>query len=83
MDFVFELLFEIILEGCIEITEVKKVPLIFRILCALVLVVFYGGLIGILLFVAISNHSVLMFLVTALVALIVLAAFVYKYKMIK
>lgn len=83
MDFVFELLFEIILEGCIEVTEEKKVPFILRILCAVLLVVFYGGLIGILLFVAISNQSGAMFFVTGIVALIILIGFIYEYKKIK
>lgn len=83
MDFVFELLFEIILEGFIEITEEQKVPFILRILCASLLVVFYGGLIGILLFIAISNRSGLMLFITGVVALIILFAFIYKYKMIK
>ena len=83
MDFIFELLFEIILEGCIELTEEKKVSLILRILCAFLLVVFYGGFIGILLFVAISNQSGLMLFITVIVALIILITFVYKYRIIK
>lgn len=83
MDFVFELLFGIVLEGCIEIAEERKVPFILRILCAFLLTVFYCGLIGILLFVAISNQSGLMLFITGIVALIILFAFVYKYKMIK
>ena len=83
MDFIFELLFEIILEGCIEITKEKKVSLILRILCAVLLVIFYGGLIGILVFVAISNQSGLMLFITVIVALLILFAFVYKYKKIK
>lgn len=79
MDFIFELLFEIILEGSIEIIEEKKVSLIVRILCAFLLVVIYGGLIGILLFVAISKQSVLMLFVTGVVALAIMFAFAYKY----
>lgn len=78
MDFVFELLFEIILEGCIEITEEKKVPLILRILCAVLLVLVYGGIIGMLLFVAISNQSLLLLFIAVFVILIIPIAFVYK-----
>lgn len=71
------------MEGCIEAAGEKKVPLLLRILCAVLLVAFYGGLIGIFLCVAISNHSIAMFFITVLVALLILAAFIYKYKTIK
>lgn len=80
MDFVFELLFEIILEGCIELTGEKKVPLPLRILCAIFLVAIYGGLIGILLFVSIANKSGLMLGITGFIALLALFAFVHEFK---
>lgn len=83
MDFVFELLVEIILEGCIGVAEEKKVPLILRILCVLLLVVFYGGFIGILLSIAISEQSVAMIFITGIVALIILFGFIYKFREIK
>lgn len=83
MDFVLEFLFEIILEGCLEITEEKKVPLILRILCAVILVIVYGGMVGILLYVGISNQSLLLLFIAVFVASIIPIAFVYKFKKIK
>ncbi len=83
MDFVLELLLDIILDGCIEAAEEKKVPVILRIICAALLILFYCGLIGILLFVAIKNKSGAIFFITVLIALIFLFALVYKYREIK
>lgn len=83
MDFILELLFEIILEGCIEVTEEKRVPVILRIICASLLILLYCGIVGILLFVAIENKSGLMLFITIFIALIFLFAFVYKYREIK
>lgn len=83
MDFVLEILFEIILEGCIEITEEKNVPLIFRILCAVILVLVYGGMVGILLYVGISNKSLLLLFIAVFVASIIPIALVYKFKIRK
>ncbi len=83
MDFVLELLLDIILEGCIETAEEKRVPVILRIICAALLILFYCGLVGILLFAAIENKSGLMLFITVFIALIFLFAFVYKYREIK
>ena len=83
MDFVFELLAEIILEGCIGIAEEKRVPIVLRILCAAVLVIVYGGLIGIFIYVSIVNQSIAMFLITCLVAFIILSAFIHKFMKVR
>ena len=50
MDFLFELLFEIIIEGSLEIGTSRKVPLLLRILALLVFLVVFGG-VAVLLFV--------------------------------
>lgn len=80
MDFVFEILFEIILEGCMLITEEKKIPLPLRILCAILVISFYIGFIGIFIYVAVSNQSKLLLLITIGIALLILFAFAYKYR---
>lgn len=49
MDLLFELLFEIIIEGSLEIGTSRKIPLPLRILALLVIVTIFGG-IAILLF---------------------------------
>jgi len=83
MEFVIELLFEIILDGCIILTEERKVPLIIRIICAIILILIACGLIGILLFLSIQRESIILFLVTCIVAVIYVLAFVYNYRKIK
>ncbi len=83
MDFILELLFSIILEGCIETAGEKRVPVILRIICAILLIVFYCGLVGILLLVALKNKSGTILFIAVFIALLFLYAFIYKYREIK
>lgn len=83
MDFILEIIFEILIEGCFEITEQKKAPIILRFICGLIVGLIYGGLIGLFLFLSIKNKSILLFLVTCFIALILLYAFIHKCKEIK
>ncbi len=46
MDFLFELIFEVIIEGTIELGTSKKVPSPIRVLLLLILGVIFGALIG-------------------------------------
>lgn len=80
MDFIFEILFELILEGCIEVAGEKKVPIVLRVLCAVVLGVFYLGLVGVFFYAAIKNQSAALCFIAAFVALLVLAAVAVKYR---
>jgi len=83
MDFILELLLDIILDGCIEAAEEKRVPVILRIICAALIILFYCGLVCILLFAAIENKSGLMLFITIFIALIFLFALVYKCREIR
>ena len=83
LDLLFEILFELIFEGCIAVAEEKKVPLPLRILCAAFLVVVYAGFVGILLYIAIVNRSVLMGIIVAALGILLLFAFIYKFAKIK
>ncbi len=74
MDIVLEILFEIILDGSLELIGTKKVPLLIRILAALVLLVVYGGLfvLGIQLLVSgIQKKEWILCIVSAIILLIV------------
>ena len=51
MEFVLEILFEIIIEGCLEVWSEKKVPMPLRILGALLFLVFYLGISGVLIYI--------------------------------
>ena len=46
MDIIMEVLFELILEGALEASSDRKVPLVVRIAAAIVLLGIYGGMIG-------------------------------------
>ena len=46
----FEILFEIIVEGSLEASCDKKVPLWIRIIAGLILIAVYGGLVGFLIY---------------------------------
>lgn len=52
MEFIFELLFDIIVEGAVEITSHKKVPMPLRILAFIICFAIFGGLTAVLFVVA-------------------------------
>lgn len=54
MEFILELIFEIIVEGSFELGTSKKVPWFLRILALLVFVAIYGGLVGIFALIALN-----------------------------
>lgn len=83
MELILELLVEIVLEGCLNVTEEKKVPMPLRILCGMGFVGFYVGFMVLLLFIALENESMVMLLVTVFVALLVLVVLVYKLQAIR
>lgn len=62
MDFLLELLFEIILEGTLELGTNRKIPLVLRILALLVILALFGGITVLILFAgyqAIKEHNTL------------------------
>ena len=61
MDIVFEILFEIIVEGALDASFSKKVPLWVRIIAALLLIFVYGGLVGLIIYSAISSKNWILF----------------------
>ena len=87
MDFIIELLIEIVLEGTIALGSEKKVPLPIRILCALVEWMIFFGLGG--LFVCMGYDAIIANDTVAAVALIAVGGFMIiggifiAYKMIK
>lgn len=80
MDFIFEFLFELILEGCIGVAEEKRVPLPVRILAAFLLVAGSGAIVGLLFYEAISNHSWILMIFAVFLAVLLLLAFMKVYK---
>ena len=79
MELFFEILFDILIEGCAEIVKSKKVSILIRMLCGMVLGILFAGCIGILWHVAISNSSICLTIITIILAVFVLVGFIYKY----
>lgn len=88
MEFILEILFELILEGSIEFGGDKKVPLIVRIILMSIFGLIYAGLIGIIAMVGISAWerdsvatSIFIFVLDGL--FVVLVGFVVRTKFVE
>lgn len=78
MDFLFELIFDVILEGTIELSTSKKVPLIVRILLLMIVLLIYGGMIGIFVMIGLecwqrgdSAAAIFVYAIAAILAVLV------------
>lgn len=89
MDILFEFLFELIVEGALELSTSRRVPLPLRILAAVIVVVVFGGVTfliaftGVMLLRSEDNMialAVLMFLIAALIAGVLIWRVVKFYK---
>ncbi len=78
MDFIIEIIFEIILEGMVEGAASKRVPLVIRILLALILFVFFGGIVALIFWAAVRKRSILLGLTGIGVLLLFVAVAVKK-----
>lgn len=58
MELIFEMLFEFLIEGCFGAATSKKIPLVFRIIVATILIAVYGGLVGFCFFQGIKAKSI-------------------------
>ena len=63
MEIIFEILFEIIVDGSLNTVSDKKIPLPLRILAAIVLLIVYGGLVCLCLFWGIRNKNFILMIV--------------------
>lgn len=87
MEFVLELIFEIIIEGTIEIGTSKKVPLPIRIIALLIFLLIYGAILGVIAMVGIgvwqdgnTSLSLMVFGLDVVIALLVVCWIVKQYK---
>lgn len=81
LDDILEFLFELILDGMVEAAGDKQVPKPVQVVLAVILALFFIGLFGLLIWVGISNESVLMVVLS--VALLVAAVIGIRYKVKK
>lgn len=80
MEFVIELIFEIIIEGSMEIWSEKKLPMPLRILAAIIFLVFYLGFVGVFLFMgynAMIDHDIVAAVLFFAVGFGILIAVIY------
>ena len=81
MEFIFELIFEIIVEGSIELGSEKKVPMPLRILALLVVLVLYIGFAGAIFFIgydAMINDQIGVSILLYAVSVFILAGGMYQ-----
>lgn len=69
----FEILFEIIVEGSLDASRDKKVPLWIRIIAGIILIAIYGGLVGFLIYEGIRSVNWVLLVIG--IALLVFFAF--------
>lgn len=74
MELIFDILFELIVEGTIGAVGDKKVPLALRILAAVFLVLVFGGLITVCVYIGISEKDWIGFALAGVVTVIIVAA---------
>ena len=67
MDFLLEILFEIIFEGVIEMTSSRRVPFIIRLILAIVVLAFYLFITGCVMYVGIIEQQIVIFLIGLLI----------------
>ena len=63
MELIFEIIFEFIVQGSLDAVQDQKVPVIVRILSALILLTVYGGLTALFLSLGIRNKSILLIII--------------------
>ncbi|MDE7298293.1 MAG: hypothetical protein K2N94_05630 [Lachnospiraceae bacterium] len=83
MDFIIEFVLTIILEGTMEAVGEKRLPMYVRVIAALLLLVLYFGLGGLLMYEGIKNRSGLIIGIAVFVLVIFAWAVVSKYREIK
>ena len=80
MEFIMEIILDLILEGSVEAASSKKVPLPVRILASVILLAVYGGLIGFLVYIGIHEKIWLVLVLAAVILIITVLAFYHVYK---
>ena len=80
MEFIFEFIFDLIVEGSVEVLGEKKVPVFLRILAGIIVILVYGGIVGLIVYLGISDKNWGLLVIGA--ALIVLFT-IYIWKTVK
>jgi ribose/xylose/arabinose/galactoside ABC-type transport system permease subunit len=79
MEILFEFLFELVLEGSFALFSEKKVPMWLRILAALVVLAFFGGIVGLIIYGGITTKNPLVVGIGVFIAIIGIIAFLHAW----
>ncbi len=83
MELILEILFEIILDGSLELAGAKKVPMVLRILATAILIAVYGGLLALGVLLTCSGIEKTDWMLAAVGLLLVLLISFFGVKLIK
>lgn len=83
MEILIELILSIILEGSMELTTERRVPMPIRILLAVLLLAFYIGFCGIVIYSGIKMKNAIIAGIGIFVLVIVAVTVIWKYKEMK
>lgn len=84
MDFIIELIAEILGEGAIEIIKCKKIPFIIRAIVFLMLSFIYLSIVGLMIYLTIKINSLISRIIIIIIALFLLSMYIYFiYKLVK
>ncbi len=71
MEYIFDILFELIMEGSLDAVGNRKAPAALRILAAAVLIAVFGGLLGLCVYVSVTEKDILPLIAGAAAALVI------------
>ena len=77
MEVIFDIIFDLIIEGSIDAASNKKAPMALRVISAIVLIAFFAGIIGFCIFLGIHDRN---WITLVLAALILIAAFFLAFR---
>lgn len=84
VEFILDIVFDIILEGSVQLTTAKKVPMLLRILAFLVVLALYFGVSGFFFYIGYNEAETIGSLLCYGVGVVILIAGIYQtYKMYK
>jgi len=82
MDFIFELLFELIAEGTVELSKSVKVPKFIRYPLIAIVILFFVGVIGLMVFAGLAafQENVILGIALIAIALLILVMGIVKFR---
>ncbi len=83
MDIVFDIIFELIVDGSVEAVGNKQVPMAVRVIAAIILLAFFGGIIGFCIFLGIHDRNWITLVLGALIMIVTIYQIIRLYNRYK